>query len=147
MIYRFVRDHQRRFPVSAMCQVLGISRSGYYAWTTRPLSARKRDDHRLRKRIKTIHRDSRGTYGSPRIYRQLRHEGDACGRHRVSRLMREDGLKAKVRKRYKTTTDSKHTLPIAPNVLQRDFARRVRTRCGLQISPISGPTRGGSTWP
>lgn len=122
MIYCFVRDHQRRFPVTVMCQVFGVSRSGYYAWSTRPDSARKREDRRLRKRIKMIHRDSRGTYGSPRVHRQLRTEGEPCGRHRVSRLMREDGLKAKVRKRYKATTDSKHKLPVAPNLLQRDFA-------------------------
>lgn len=122
MIYRFVRDHQRRFPVTIMCQVLGVSRSGYYAWITRPDSARRREDQTLKRRIKAIHRDSRETYGSPRVHRQLRSEGETCGRHRVSRLMREDGLKAKVRKRYKATTDSKHKLPVAPNLLQRDFA-------------------------
>ena len=122
MIYRFVRDHQKRFPVALMCQVLDVSRSGYYAWAHRPESARRQENHRLRAKIRVIHEDSRRTYGSPRVFRTLRAAGESCGRHRVARLMREDDLKAKVRKRFKATTDSKHKLPVAPNLLQRNFA-------------------------
>jgi transposase InsO family protein len=122
VIFRFVRDHARRFPVGLMCQVLGVSRSGYYAWRHRPESPRCRENRRLRGKIRTLHKESRGTYGSPRIHQALQAQGEACGRHRVARLMREDDLKAKVKKRYKATTDSKHTLPVAPNLLQRDFA-------------------------
>jgi putative transposase len=122
VIYRFVRDHRKRFPVEVMCQVLGVSRSGYYAWQKRPESRRKQQDSSLKSRIRTIHKQSRGTYGSIRIHQELRDQGVACGRHRVARLMREDGLIAKVRKRYKATTDSRHNLPVAPNLLERDFA-------------------------
>jgi len=122
VIYRFVRDHQKRFPVALMCQVLDVSRSGYYAWAHRPESARRRENRHLRAKIRVIHEESRRTYGSPRIFRALRAAGESCGRHRVARLMREDDLKAKVRKRFKATTDSKHKFPVAPNLLQRDFA-------------------------
>jgi putative transposase len=104
-----------------MCDVLGVSRSGYYVWRKRPESNRKRRDRSLKARIRQVHQESRGTYGSPRIHRELRDQGETCGRHQVARLMREDGLKAKVKKRYKATTDSKHALPVAPNLLQRNF--------------------------
>jgi putative transposase len=122
VIFRFVRDHARRFPVALMCRVLGVSRSGYYAWQHRPESARRLENRRLRAKIRTIHKESRATYGSPRVHQALQAQGESCGRHRVARLMREDDLKAKVKKRYKATTDSKHTLPVAPNLLQRDFS-------------------------
>jgi transposase InsO family protein len=125
VIFRFVRDHSRRFPVALMCQVLGVSRSGYYAWGHRPESARRRENRRLRAKIRAIHEGSRRTYGSPRVHQALQTQGEACGRHRVARLMREDDLKAKVKKRFKATTDSKHTLPVAPDLLQRDFAPSV----------------------
>lgn len=121
MIFRFIRNHQSRFPVGLMCKALGVSRSGYYAWQKRPESKRKRQDRNLKARIRQVHKESRGTYGSPRIHLELNDLGETCGRHRVARLMREDGLKAKVKKRYKATTDSKHNLPVAPNLLQRNF--------------------------
>ena len=121
MIFRFIRQHQNSFPVGLMCKVLGVSRSGFYAWQKRPESKRKRQDHSLKARIRRVHKESRSTYGSPRIHRELCDQGESCGRHRVARLMREDGLKAKVKKRYKATTDSKHNLPVAPNLLQRNF--------------------------
>lgn len=122
MIYRFVRQYRRHFPISVMCHVLGVARSGYYAWRCRPESVRRQEDRRLTARIRAIYRDSHGTYGSIRIHRALRNHGETCGRHCVARLMREDGLIAKVRKRYKATTDSRHRLPVAPDLVQRDFA-------------------------
>lgn len=121
MIFHFVRDHQKLYPVALMCQVLGVSRSGYYAWERRPESLRQQVDRRLKTKIREIYQASRRTYGSIRVHRELKIQGEACGRHRVARLMRCDGLKAKVRKRYKATTDSKHSLPLAPNLLQRNF--------------------------
>lgn len=121
MIYRFVRDHQERFPVSLMCSVLGISRSSFYAWGNRPESPRRQQNRGLLQKIKKVYHATRAIYGSPRIHRELRQQGEQCSKNRVARLMREDGLKAKVKKRYKATTDSKHNLPVAPNLLNRDF--------------------------
>ena len=121
MTFRFIRNHQHRFPVGLLCKALGVSRSGYYAWQRRPESNRTRQNRDLKARIRQVHKESRGTYGSPRIHCELRDQGERCGRHRVARLMREDGLRAKVKKRYKATTDSKHDLPVAPNLLQRNF--------------------------
>jgi len=119
--YRFIRGHQEHYPVAILCSVLEVSRSGYYNWLRRPESARSQANRLLSREIAEIHRDSRGTYGSPRIYRALQRRGQAVGRHRVARLMRRDGLQAKTRKRFKATTNSRHAHPVAPDLLHRDF--------------------------
>lgn len=111
-----------------MCAVLKVSRSGYYAWCQRPVCARRQQAEVLREQIRTIHRDSRGTYGSPRVWRELRDQGHGCGRHRVARLMRKDGLRAKVKRRFKATTDSRHQLPVAANLVSRDFSPEAPNR-------------------
>lgn len=105
-----------------MCKVLGVSRSGYYAWLRRPESQRKADDKALSELIKTIHEESKGEYGSPKIHQELRRRGTRCGRKRVARLMRKDGLKAKTIRKFKATTNSNHNLPVAENLLNRDFS-------------------------
>lgn len=106
------------FPVSQLCALLEVSRSGYYAWLGRKPCRRQRENAQLLRRIKEVHRQSRQSYGSPRVARQLRQEHQSCGRHRVARLMRQEGLaglrKAAFRPR---TTDSQHDQPIAPNRL------------------------------
>ncbi len=104
-----------------MCQVLEVSRSGYYAWLRRPESPSSRDDRRLLIEIRAIHRQSRRTYGSPRMYRELRERKYECGRHRVARLMRQDGLEGTYRRKFRVTTNSKHKWPTAPNRLERRF--------------------------
>ena len=104
-----------------MCEAFGVSRSGYYAWLRRPESQRNADDKALSELIKTIHEESRGEYGSPKIHEELRRRGTRCGRKRVVRLMRKDGLKAKTIRRFKATTNSKHNMPVAENLLNRDF--------------------------
>ena len=121
MRYRFIRDHQARWPVAVQCSVLEVSRSGYYRWRGRPESETRRANRMLSREIAEIHRDSRGIYGSPRIYLTLRRRGKTVGRNRVARLMREDGLKAKTKRRFKATTDSRHAHPVAPDRLHRDF--------------------------
>ena len=121
MRFVFIRRHAGEFPVAWMCQVLGVSLSGYYAWMTRPESRRSREDRRLLLEIRTIYRQSRRTYGSPRIYRELRERHYRCGRHRVARLMRRDGLQGSYRRRFRVTTLSKHRWPVAPNRLERRF--------------------------
>jgi transposase InsO family protein len=105
-----------------MCKVLEVSRSGYYSWSKRPESFRRQQDKELQSVIREVFTESRGTYGCPRVHRELRNRGIACGKNRVARLMRKDGLRAKVKRRFKATTDSKHNLPVADNLLQRNFA-------------------------
>lgn len=100
-----------------------MSKSGFYAWKSRPLSARDHDDARLLCEIREAHAQSRGTYGSPRIHAYLRAHGRRVGKSRIERLMHAHGLSGAVnRKRRPRTTDSDHGLPIAPNLLQRDFS-------------------------
>jgi transposase InsO family protein len=112
-----------------MCSTLEVSRSGYYAWRDRPPSARARANENLRCRIRAIHEGSGRTYGSPRIADELRDEGIACGEHRVARLMRQEGLKARWKPRFRVTTRSEHRHPTSPNVLDRAFeAERPDTR-------------------
>ena len=122
MRFAFIRRHTGEHPVAWMCQVLGVSLSGYYAWLHRPESRRSRDDRRLLLEIRAIHRQSSRRYGSPRVYRELRGRGRACGRHRVARLMRQDGLEGTFRRQFRVTTDSKHRWPVAANHLARRFS-------------------------
>ena len=107
------------YPVKSLCEVLKVSRSGYYQWRTVPNSVRARQEALMQERIAQIHRASRGTYGSPRVAAVLRKEGHSIGRHRVARLMRETGLQGRQRRRYRVrTTDSNHDQPVAPNRLK-----------------------------
>lgn len=121
MRFAFIRRHTGEFPVDVMCCVLEVSASGYYAWLHRPESRRSREDRRLLLEIRAIHRQSRRRYGSPRIFHELRERGVRCGRHRVARLMRRDGLEGTYSRKFRVTTDSRHRWPVAPNRLERRF--------------------------
>lgn len=121
MRYRFVRDHRDQFQVRMMCRVLEVSHSGYYAWRSRPQSTRESENKVLTEEIKSIHVKSRRTYGSPRIYRKLLAEGFRCSRGRVARLMRKHDIRARSNRKFVVTTDSKHDLPVADNLLDRQF--------------------------
>jgi transposase InsO family protein len=114
-------EAEKAFPVSVLCETLGVSRSGYYAWVSRPPSARAADDARLAAELAAAHEKSRGTYGSPRLHRDLAARGHRVGKKRVERLMREKGIIAKRRRRFRRTTASSHRNPVAPNVLDRKF--------------------------
>jgi transposase InsO family protein len=105
-----------------MCRLLRVSKAGYYAWRDRAPSRRARADETFISKIKVIHRMSRETYGSPRVHAQLRKEGVRIAKKRVARLMRSANIAAKTRRRYRATTNSRHDHPIAPNVLDRQFA-------------------------
>jgi transposase InsO family protein len=107
--------------MATMCQVLGVSVSGYYAWCRRPTSAHAQRDALLRVRIRASFEASKHRYGSPRIHRDLLEEGEAVSRKRVIRLMQEDDLVARRRQRFKCTTMSNHHHPVAANVLAREF--------------------------
>jgi transposase InsO family protein len=120
--YQFIANHCEEFKITVMCRVLDVSRSGYYAWGKRPISARKMADQSLTEQIELIHQASRQTYGSVRIQVELAEQGIKCGHNRVARLMRQIGLSAKQSRKFKiSTTDSKHDDPIAANLLDRDF--------------------------
>jgi putative transposase len=121
MKYWFISDHREIFRVGRMCNVLDVSRSGYYAWLHRPESDRKKENRGLAVRIKVIHGQKRKTYGSPRIHQELNGNGVKCSRNRVARIMKQEGIRAVVPRKYKATTDSKHNLPVAPNLLKQDF--------------------------
>jgi transposase InsO family protein len=121
MRFQFIQNHRSELPVNRMCQVLDISRSGYYAWRTRPASKREVANQELLEQIKIIHRNSDETYGSPRIYHALLALGRKCSRNRVARLMRRNDIQAKQKRRFKTTTKRNKAHPVAPNLLKRDF--------------------------
>lgn len=121
MKYRAIKDHADRFAICLMCRVLAVSPAGYYAWRKRPESARTREDRRLLVQIRAFHSRSQRNYGSPRITRDLWAAGERCGENRVARLMRAEGIRAKRVKRWRATTNSKHSWPVANNVLNRDF--------------------------
>lgn len=122
MRYGFIKEHRSCWPVVVMCRVLEVCRSGFYAFLRRTPSARQRRREQLTDQIIEIHRASRTSYGSPRIYRQLKESGESVSRKRVASIMRERKIQGKsARKRRPHTTDSEHDHPIAPNLLQRDF--------------------------
>jgi transposase InsO family protein len=127
----FIHDHVADFPVQVMCEVLGVSRGGYYAWASRAESPRATDDRALAAEIRAAHEASRGRYGSPRVHAELRTRGRRIGRKRVARLMRRMGLAARRRRRFRRTTDSRHGLPIAPNRLERNFTAEAPDRVWL----------------
>ncbi len=110
------------FEVRKMCRVLRVSRSGYYSYLRRGLSQRNEENKRLVTKIREIWKWSRGTYGSPRITAELQAQGFGCGENRIARLMRENGIKARTRKKFKITTKSDHSLPIAEDLVGRDFS-------------------------
>jgi putative transposase len=121
MRFQFIKDHQDEFPVSRMCQELEVSPSGYYAWRHRPPSAREMANHELFNKIEAVYNDSDGTYGSPRIYHELKAQGVSCSENRVARLMKLRKLRAKQVRRYKSTTKRNKKHRAAPNLLKRDF--------------------------
>lgn len=121
MKFAFIAAERAFFPITFMCAQLGVSRSGFYAWHARPRSARATEDEAMAATIVRVHEASRGTYGSPRVHAALRAEGCRTSRKRVIRLMRTQHLAARQRRRFRRTTQSRHDLPIAPNVLARQF--------------------------
>lgn len=120
--YQFVADHASLYPVACLCRVLGVARSGYYAWRKRSQSQRSQANRTLLEQIRRIHVASRGTYGSPRIHAELRAQGSCCSRKRVARVMRLAGMAGKCPRRRTCTTDGTHAWPIAANTLNRKFA-------------------------
>jgi putative transposase len=119
--FAFIAEEKVAFPVAVLCRLLAVSPSGYYATRGRPRSQHARRDEDLTKRVADAHLASKRRYGSPRVHAELTAAGERVGRKRVARLMREKELVGRMRRRFRTTTDSKHGFPIAPNVVARDF--------------------------
>jgi putative transposase len=116
-----MREHRWEFPLTVMCRVLEVSRSGYYAWLGRSESRRERANRGLLVKIRAVHRRSQKRYGSPRVWQELRAAGESCGENRVARLMRAHGIVGVRGPKFRATTDSRHCLPVAPNLLERRF--------------------------
>ena len=121
MRFAFVDAKKAKYPVVALCEVLNVWPSGYYAWRSREASVRERQDQRLAVEVRAVFEQFKKRYGSPRVRRELRNRGIRVCRHRVARLMREQYLKARPRRKFVRTTDSSHSLPTPPNVLDRKF--------------------------
>lgn len=121
MKYRFIETCPQKYIVSRLCSLMGISRSAYYAWKKHKTSQRKQNNQALIEHIRRVHKKYRKTYGSPRIYAQLKKEGIFCNEKQVARLMQQDGLKGQRKYRRISTTDSKHAFSVAPNLLDRKF--------------------------
>jgi putative transposase len=119
--FAFISEEKVAFPIAVLCRLLDVSPSGFYATQGRPKSPHALRDEALSERVAAAHVASNRRYGSPRVHAELKAAGQCVGRKRVARLMREKALVARKRRRFRTTTDSKHGFPIAPNVLARDF--------------------------
>lgn len=121
MKFRYMEEHRKSHSVEMMARILGVSRGGYYAWSSRGRSDRSREEERLLDEITAIQEESKYRYGSPRVMEALARRGYRVGHNRVARLMRENGLGARRRRRSRSTTDSNHGLPVAENLLNREF--------------------------
>jgi putative transposase len=121
MRYDFVEAHRQRWPIRTMCRVLGVSAGGYYDWRGRPQSIRTQRREALVVAIKEVHGQVKARYGSPRIHAELVARGMPCTVNSVARLMREHGIAAKTKRKFRCTTDSNHGHPVAENVVNRDF--------------------------
>ncbi len=128
MKYEFIRAEKARYPVTLLCRCVEATRSGFYAWLRRG-SKRERDDRRLLVTIRESFQENRRAYGSPRIYEELKARGICCSRTRVERLMREAGITPPRRRRFRKTTDSDHALPVAGNLLNRNFSSSAPNQC------------------
>jgi len=120
--FEFIEQHREEWPIAVMCRVLEVSRSGFYAWKKRPESARSQRQQELVSEMQVIHADrDMKNYGSPRMRDELVSRGHVVSENTVARLMRERGLRAAGSRKFRVTTDSKHSLPVAKNVLNREF--------------------------
>ena len=121
MRFAFILEEKAQFPVTVMCRILEVAKSGFYAWCSRQEAPRTRVDRRLKVQIRASHEESKRRYGSPRIHKDLKAAGENVSRKRVARLMKEEGIVGRKKKRFIRTTDSKHNLPVASNILKRNF--------------------------
>jgi putative transposase len=127
--FAFIKDSLSEYPVVICCEVLEVSRSGFYAWRDRPVSAAKRRREALGKKVKTVYEENRSVYGSPRICRALRAQGEVISEKTVAKSMKELAIQAKIKKSFvPITTDSDHANPVAQNILNREFSAELPNR-------------------
>jgi len=119
--YAFIEQNRGSYPLQALCTALQVSDSGFTTWQRGEGPTKWLSDGELLKRIREIHEETKAAYGSPRIFLELKGRGFPVSKGRVERLMRENGLRGRHKRRFKATTDSKHTLPVAPNLLDQNF--------------------------
>jgi putative transposase len=152
--YAWIDKLKAVWPVTLMCLVLGVSVSGFFEHRQRngktppagPAPSRMSNEA-LVVHIRAIHAEFKGEYGWPRVWKELLARGLRVGKERVQRLMKLHGIKGRGKRKFVVTTDSKHSLPVAENLLARDFTPQAPTGCGAATSPTSPPTRAGCTWP
>jgi transposase InsO family protein len=129
MRFAFIEDHRATWPIAIQCRVLAVSRSGYYEWRRRPVSERAQRRASLTAQIRKFHVGHHASYGSPRVFRELRARGDKVNEKTVAKVMREAGIQAKSHRKFRvTTTDSNHTQPVAENTLNREFTTEKRNQ-------------------
>lgn len=142
MIFAWIEERREEYPIVVMCRVLGVSRSGFYAWTQRQPSVTEKRREELLKSIEEVHAEKKERYGSPRLTDELNDRGIVCCVNTVAKLMKAHGIRAKTVKRFVRTTDSKHRLPVAENILDRDFTpAAANVAWAADITDI--PTREG----
>jgi putative transposase len=142
MTFRFIHEHRACWPVRLLCETLEVSAAGYYAWLKRPLSAAQQRRDALLVEIRTIHAEVKARYGSPRIHAELDARGHDCCVNSVAKLMHDNDIRAKTARKFRCTTDSAHDLPVAENLLDRQFeAARANEVWLADITYI--PTREG----
>lgn len=122
MKFQAIKSQCNEFPVTLLCQLFGVSKSGYYAWRDRNREEELTEELRVVRLIEDIHKGSRGNYGSPRVHQILLGLGEPLSKSKVARLMNKYGIKAKTKRKFKHTTDSNHRLPVAPNKLDQDYS-------------------------
>jgi transposase InsO family protein len=142
VIFSFIEQHKDLWPVTVLCDALGVSPQGFYAWRSRPASDQQRRRDALLVAIAAAHAEAKGRYGSPRIHAELAAKGIDCCVNTVAKLMHDNGIRAKTARKFKNTTDSNHALPVADNLLDRQFeAAGPNERWLADITYI--PTREG----
>jgi putative transposase len=143
MKFHFIVAHRAEFRLRSLCRVLGVSRSGFYAWARRPAPRQAQRKDALLVHIRAAHAASRRTYGAPRIHRELQAQGVSAGRHRIARLMRREGIVACTERRFRWTATARAELPAAPDRLRPDFTAAAPDRCW--VSDITS-LRTGQGW-
>jgi putative transposase len=142
MIFSFIQEHQEVWPIRLMCDTLEVSTAGFYAWRSRPTSEQQQRRDAILEKIGTIHAEFKQRYGSPRIHAELKARGIPCCVNTVARLMQDNDIQAKTRRKFKQTTDSNHSMPVAENILDRQFdAQAPNERWVAGITYV--PTREG----
>ena len=147
MRFAFIQRHRGRWPVTLMCRLLAVSRSGYYAWVQRPASQQALRRRRLTKLIQIVHAESDATYGSPRVHRELLALGQRCCVNFVAKLMRLAGVAAKSTRKFKRRPTRRTILRLPTTCCSETSKRSVPTRSGSATSPTSRRGKDGCTWP